>query len=82
MADNELGNKNTSVYTEACSPDKGDDVRFQTLISDINNIIFAADHNKNIHVLHSFKVAGGSLLCPTTKLMCRMHRIQRNRIHH
>ena len=69
-ADNNLGNRDTSIYTEAWSPDKNDDVRFQTLISDINNVIFAADHDKNILVLHSFKVAGGSLLHPTTKLMC------------
>jgi hypothetical protein len=45
-------------------------VRFQTLVSDINNVIFAVDQDKNIHALHSFKVAGGTLLCPTTKLMC------------
>ena len=60
QADNNLGNRDTSIYTEAWSPDKNDDVRFQTLISDINNVIFTADHDKNILVLHSFKVAGGS----------------------
>jgi hypothetical protein len=70
QADNDFGNKNTLIYTEAWSPDKSDDVRFQTLISDINSIIFAADQDKNIHALHSFKVAGGTFLCPTTKLMC------------
>jgi hypothetical protein len=69
-ADNDLGNKNTSIYTEAWSPDKSDNVRFQNLILDINSVIFAADQDKNIHALHSFKVAGGTLLCPTTKLMC------------
>ena len=70
QADSELGNQNTSIYTKAWSPDKTDDVRFQTLISDINNVVFAADHDKNIHTLHSFKVIGGSLLRPTTKLVC------------
>jgi hypothetical protein len=69
-ADNNLGNKNTLIYTEAWLPDKSNDVRFQTFISDINIIIFAADQDKNIHALHSFKVAGGTLLCPTIKLMC------------
>jgi hypothetical protein len=69
-ADNDLGNKNTLIYTEAWSPNKSDGVRFQTLISDINSVIFTADQDKNIHALHSFKVAGGTLLCPTTKLMC------------
>ncbi len=28
------------------------------------------DQDKKIHALHSFKVSGGTLLCPTTKLMC------------
>jgi hypothetical protein len=70
QADNDLGNKSTSIYTKAWSPKKSDDVRFQTLISDINSIIFAANQDKNIHALHSFKVAGGTLLRPTTKLMC------------
>ncbi len=69
-ADNELGNKNTSIYTEAWSTNKSNNVRFQTLVSDINNVILAADQDKNIHALHSFKVAGGTLLRPTTKLMC------------
>jgi hypothetical protein len=68
-ADNDLGNKNTLIYTKAWLPDKSNDMRFQTLISDINSVIFAADQDKNIHTLHSFKVAGGTLLCPTTKLM-------------
>ena len=69
-ADNELGNKSSSVYTEAWSPDKSDDTRFQTLISDIDNVVFGVDHDKNIHALHSFKVSGGSLLRPSTKMIC------------
>jgi hypothetical protein len=69
-AENELGNKNSSVYTEAWSPDKSDATRFQTLVSDIDNVVFGVDHDKNIHALHSFKVSGGSLLRPSTKLMC------------
>ena len=69
-ADNELGSKNTSIYTKAWSSNKSDDVRIQTLISDINKVIFAADQDKHIHALHSFKVAGGTILRPTTKLMC------------
>ena len=69
-ADNELGNKNSSVYTEAWSPDKSDATRFQTLVSDIDNVVFGVDQDKNIHALHSFKVSGGSLLRPSTKLMC------------
>ncbi len=62
--DSELGNKNFSVYTKAWSPDKSGDTRFQTLILDINNVVFTVDQDKNIHALHSFKVSGGSLLRP------------------
>jgi hypothetical protein len=40
------------------------------LISDINNVLLATDQDKKIHALHSFKVSGGTLLRPTTKLMC------------
>ncbi len=47
-ADNETGNKNTSIYTEAWSPDKNDEERFQTLTSDPNMVIFAAGKNKKL----------------------------------
>jgi hypothetical protein len=67
---NDLGNKNTSVYTKAWSPIKEDNTRFQTLVADTDNVILATDTDNKIHALHSFKVVGGTLLCPTTKLMC------------
>jgi hypothetical protein len=70
QAENNLGNKNTSVYTEAWSPDKDDNMRFQTLIANTDNVLLATDTDNKIHTLHSFKVAGGTLLRPTTKLMC------------
>jgi hypothetical protein len=69
-ADNELGNKNTTVYTEAWSPDENDNERFETLISDVDNVLLATDQDKKIHTPHSFKVSGGTLLRPNTKLMC------------
>jgi hypothetical protein len=56
--------KKASVYTEAWSPNKSGATRFQTLISDIDNVVFGVDNDKNIHALHSFKVSGGSLLRP------------------
>jgi hypothetical protein len=58
------------VYTEAWSPDKNDDKQFQTLISDIDNILLATDQDMKIHTLHSFKVLGDTLLRPATKLLC------------
>jgi hypothetical protein len=67
---NELGNKNTSDYTEAWSPDKNDNERFQNLISDPDNVLLATDSNNMIYTLHSFKVIGGTFLRPTSKLMC------------
>jgi hypothetical protein len=55
---------------QARSPDKNDDERFQTLISDIDNVLLATDQDMKIHTLHSFKVLGGTLLRPATKLLC------------
>ena len=69
--ENEIGNKNTSVYTEAWSPEKTDNVRIQNLISDPDkNVLLATDSDNMIHSLHSFKAVGGTLLRPTVKLMC------------
>jgi hypothetical protein len=70
QVDNNLGNKNTSVYTKAWSLDKNNDKRFQTLILDINNVLLATDQDMKIHALHSFKVLGGTLLRPATKVLC------------
>ena len=64
--DNELGDKSTSIYTKAWSPDKNDKARFRTLTADIDNVILATDKNRNIPALHSFKVAGGTLLRQAT----------------
>ncbi len=69
-ADNQTGNKNTPIYTEARPPDKNDEERFQTLTSDPNMVIFAAGNNKKLLTFHSFKNAGGTLLRPDNKLMC------------
>jgi hypothetical protein len=51
------GNKNTSVFTEAWSPEQSQDQRFQTLTADPDMVLFAADSNKKLLVLHSFKNA-------------------------
>jgi hypothetical protein len=68
-ADNELGNRSTAVYTKAWSPDNSKQKCLLTLILGAFNVLLANDYDKKIHALHSFKVAGGTLLCPTTKLM-------------
>jgi hypothetical protein len=67
---NTAGNKNTSVFTEAWSPEQSQDQRFQTLTADPDMVLFAADSNKKLLVLHSFKNAGGTLFHPEKKLMC------------
>jgi hypothetical protein len=45
--DNKTGNKNTSVFTEAWSPETNGEQRFQMLTSDPNMVIFAAGKNKS-----------------------------------
>jgi hypothetical protein len=69
-AENKTGNKNTSVFTEAWSPKTNDKQHFQMLTSDPNMVIFATVENKKLLTFHSFKNAGGMLLCPENKLMC------------
>ncbi len=68
--DNTAGNKNTSVFTEAWLPEQIQDQRFQTMTADLDMVLFAADSNKKLLVLHSFKNAGGTLFRPEKKLMC------------
>ena len=68
--DKSAGNKDTSIFTEAWSPEKSIDQRFQTLTTDPDLILFATDSNKKVLVLHSFKNAGGTLLRPENKTMC------------
>ena len=68
--DNTDANKNTSLFTEAWSPEKSRDQQFQTLTADPDMVLFAADSNKKLLVLHSFKNAGGTLLRPEKRLMC------------
>ena len=68
--DNADANKNTSVFTEAWSPEKSRDQQFQTLTADPDMVLFATDSNKKLLVLHSFKNAGETLLRPEKKLMC------------
>jgi hypothetical protein len=68
--DNADVNKNTSVFTEAWLPEKSRDQRFQMLAADPDMVLFAADSNKKLLVLHSFKNAGGTLLRLEKKLMC------------
>ena len=68
--DNTAGNKNTSVFTEAWLPKQSQDQHFQTLTADLDMVLFAADSNKKLLALHSFKNAGGTLFHPEKKLMC------------
>jgi hypothetical protein len=69
-ADNKTGNKNTSVFTEAWSPETNDKQHFQMLTSNPNMVIFAASKNQKLLTFHSFKNAKGTLLHPKNKLMC------------
>ena len=60
--DNTAGNKITSVLTEAWSPEESPDQRFQMLTADPDMVFFAADSNKKLLVLHSFKNVESTLL--------------------
>ena len=68
--DNTAGNKNTSVFTKAWLLEQSQDQRFQTLTADPDMVLFAADSNKKLLVLHSFKNTGGTLFRLEKKLIC------------
>ena len=72
LADNKVGNKNTTINTEAWSPDKrtkampkGFKLSFWTLTT--SSLQWTKTRT---FMLFVFKVSGGSLLHPSTKLMC------------
>jgi hypothetical protein len=52
--DNTAGNKTTSIFAEAWSPEKSFEQQFQTLTADPNMVLFATNSSKKLLVLHSF----------------------------
>ena len=68
--DNETGNHNTTVYSNAWSPSTTHSSKLTLLTNDPNTIIFAADAEGTMTPLHSFTNLGGSFLRPNNKVIC------------
>ena len=70
IAENEMGNRNTSVYTMAWAKDVPPATKLSTLISNPNTILFATDMEGTLITFHNFTNLGGSLLRPNNKVVC------------
>ncbi len=68
--DNETGNYNTTVYSNAWSSSTTHSSKLALLTNNPNTIIFAANAEGTTIPLHSFSNLGGSVLCPNNKVIC------------
>ena len=68
--DNETGNYNTMVYSNAWSSSTTNSSKLALLTNDPNTIIFAAKAEGTMIPLHSFANLGGSVLRPNNKVIC------------
>ena len=69
-ADNEKGNQNTTVYSDAWAQNKSRASKLTLLTNDPDTVILAADAEGTIIPLHSFANLGGTLLRPNDKFVC------------
>jgi hypothetical protein len=69
-ADNEKGNQNSTIYSSAWAQDISSTTKLSFLTNDPNTVIFGADTEGTIILLHSFANLGGSLLRPNNKFVC------------
>lgn len=67
--DNEKGDQNISIYSSVWDQDKDHAAKLSLLTNDPNTIILEADAEGTITPLHNFSNPGGSLLCPSNKIM-------------
>ncbi len=68
--DNDTGNKNTTVYTEAWAQNNNHNTKVGFITNDADTVVLAANMNDTILFLHSFKNIGGTPLLPANKYAC------------
>jgi hypothetical protein len=68
--DNNQGNYNSLVFSEAWSQQTTQNEKALFITNDENSIVLAANAKKTIAVLHSFKNIGGTPLRPANKYAC------------
>ena len=67
---NEQGNKNMGSFSLSMSSSQSADARMNSLTEDVDTVIFIADENKKVAVIHSPKNHGGTRTRPTNKISC------------
>ena len=70
LPDYDIGNRDCSVYAGAWSQESDHDEKIQIITADPGAVILAADANKQIIALHSFKNFGGTRLRPANNFAC------------
>jgi len=68
--DNNLGNQDSSVFSSAWSQQTTPNEKVAFISNNNNIILLAANANKTLAILHSFKNIGGTLLRPLDKFVC------------
>ena len=68
--DNDQGNYDSSVFSEAWSHQTTPNKKALFITNDAHSIVLAANANKTVAVLHSFKNIGGTPLHPANKYAC------------
>ena len=70
--DNDLGNQDSSVVSSAWSQQTTPNEKVAFISNDNDIVLLAANSNKTVAILHSFKNIGGTLLRPSNKFVCFM----------
>ena len=68
--DNDLGNQDSSVFSSAWSQQTTPNEKVAFISNDNDIVLLAANANKTLAILHSFKNIGVTLLRPSDKLVC------------
>ncbi len=69
---NDAGNRNLQAFSDILSPGDSNKAKLQALVEEIDTVIFAADLNGIIIILHSPKNFGGTRSRPKNKVVCML----------
>eukprot|EP00957_Ditylum_brightwellii_P087304 6644877-Ditylum_brightwellii.AAC.1 len=69
LSTNKDGNNN-KAFTNVMNSLKSKDERVQALVEDVDAAVFTADMEKQVAILHTFKMIGGTEACQAKKMIC------------
>jgi hypothetical protein len=67
---NEAGNSNLQAFSDVLGSEVSTEAKIRDLVDEIDTVIFIADANRNIMLLHSPKNFGGTRSRPDNKVSC------------